>query len=127
MTSETMPNQPLADEPVPTDSVPDESAPHEPAPHDGHRRHRPGPGRPVPVSTYRLQIHSGFTYRDAARQVPYLAALGVTHAYLSPILQSAPGSAHGYDVLDHTRINRDAGGYLAFEELVEASTSSPTT
>jgi len=74
----------------------------------------------VPVSTYRLQIHSGFTYRDAARQVPYLAALGVTHAYLSPILQSAPGSAHGYDVLDHTRINRDAGGYLAFEELVEA-------
>lgn len=72
----------------------------------------------MPGSTYRLQIHGGFTYRDAARQVPYLAALGVTHAYLSPILQPAPGSAHGYDVLDHTRIHAEAGGHAAFDELV---------
>lgn len=81
--------------------------------------HRPGPGRPVPVSTYRLQIHGGFTYEDAARQVPYLAALGVTHAYLSPILQPAPGSMHGYDVLDHTRINAEAGGHAGFDRLVD--------
>ena len=82
--------------------------------------HRPGPGRPVPRSTYRLQIHSGFTYRDAARQIPYLAALGVSHAYLSPILEPAPGSMHGYDVLDHTRVHQEAGGYAGFAELVEA-------
>ena len=82
--------------------------------------HRPGPGRPVPGSTYRLQIHAGFTYLDAAKQVPYLASLGVTHAYLSPILQPAPGSTHGYDVLDHTRIHQEAGGYAAFAELVQA-------
>ena len=81
--------------------------------------HRPGPGRPVPVSTYRLQIHADFTYRDAARQVPYLHALGVTHAYLSPILQPAPGSTHGYDVLDHTRIHAEAGGHAGFDTLVE--------
>jgi (1->4)-alpha-D-glucan 1-alpha-D-glucosylmutase len=81
--------------------------------------HRPGLGRPVPISTYRLQIHGEFTYRDAARQVPYLAALGVTHAYLSPILQPAPGSAHGYDVLDHTRIHAEAGGRAGFDKLVK--------
>jgi (1->4)-alpha-D-glucan 1-alpha-D-glucosylmutase len=82
-------------------------------------QHRPGPGRPVPVSTYRLQIHGGFTYLDAARQVPYLAALGVTHVYLSPILQPAPGSTHGYDVLDHTRIHAEAGGRADFDTLVK--------
>ncbi|MDO5503424.1 MAG: malto-oligosyltrehalose synthase [Actinomycetia bacterium] len=72
----------------------------------------------MPVSTYRLQIHAGFTYADAARQVPYLATLGVTHVYLSPILQPTPGSTHGYDVLDHTRIHAEAGGRAGFDELV---------
>lgn len=71
--------------------------------------HRPGPGRPVPVSTYRLQLHAGFTLTDAAHRASYFADLGVTHLYLSPILQSVPGSGHGYDVLDHTRIDADRG------------------
>ena len=45
----------------------------------------------VPTSTYRLQVQPAFTFDDAAAQADYLAALGVSHAYLSPVLQPAPG------------------------------------
>ncbi|HYN30600.1 MAG TPA: malto-oligosyltrehalose synthase [Dermatophilaceae bacterium] len=83
--------------------------------------HRPGPGRPVPVSTYRLQVHGDFGFDDAAEQTAYLASLGVTHLYLSPILQPAPGSRHGYDVVDHGRLNDEAGGRAAFDRLVAAA------
>jgi (1->4)-alpha-D-glucan 1-alpha-D-glucosylmutase len=62
------------------------------------------------TATYRLQLHAGFTFADAEQVVPYLADLGVTHLYLSPVLQAAPESMHGYDVLDHTRINTELGG-----------------
>ena len=82
--------------------------------------HRPDPGRVVPTATYRLQVHAGFGYDDAARHTGYLASLGVSHLYLSPVLQAAPGSMHGYDVLDHTRISEEAGGRGAFERLVAA-------
>ena len=86
------------------------------APEGAHRR--PDPGRPVPTSTYRLQIRPEFTFRHAAGCVEYLAALGVSHAYLSPVLQAVPGSAHGYDVVDHSRLSADAGGREAFDHLV---------
>jgi enoyl-CoA hydratase/carnithine racemase len=72
-----------------------------------------GPAR-IPVSTYRLQLTPGFGFAAAAEQADYLAALGVTHAYLSPILQANPGSAHGYDVVDHSRVSADLGGEEAF-------------
>ncbi len=85
------------------------------------RDHRPGPGRVVPVSTYRLQIHAGFGFDDAAKVVPYLADLGVSHLYLSPILEAEPGSTHGYDVVDHDRLNSEAGGRPAFARLVAAA------
>ena len=65
---------------------------------------------PVPQSTYRLQLQPGFGFTDAAGIAGYLAALGVTHAYLSPILQAMPGSVHGYDVVDHSRLS-PANGY----------------
>jgi (1->4)-alpha-D-glucan 1-alpha-D-glucosylmutase len=74
----------------------------------------------VPTATYRLQVHAGFGFDDAAQQADYLAALGISHAYLSPVLQAAPGSMHGYDVVDHTRLSADAGGEPAFRRLVEA-------
>ena len=64
----------------------------------------------VPVSTYRLQLSPAFTFDDAAAVVPYLDKLGVTHVYLSPILQAAPGSTHGYDVVDHSTVNVELGG-----------------
>ena len=82
--------------------------------------HRPDPGRVVPTGTYRLQVHGGFGFDAAAEHVPYLADLGVSHVYLSPVLQAAPGSTHGYDVLDHTRISEEGGGRAAFERLVAA-------
>ncbi|MEO5608387.1 MAG: malto-oligosyltrehalose synthase [Ornithinibacter sp.] len=83
--------------------------------------HRPEPGHVVPTSTYRLQINGGFGFDAAAEQTAYLSSLGVSHLYLSPVLQPAPGSTHGYDVLDHTRINEEAGGREAFERLVVAA------
>src|SRR5688572_8062744 len=58
----------------------------------------------VPVSTYRLQLQRDFTFRDAAALVPYLAELGVSDCYCSPCLQARPGSQHGYDITDHTRL-----------------------
>ncbi len=80
--------------------------------------HRPGPGRAVPVSTYRVQIRAEFGFDDVAARSDYLADLGVGHVYLSPILAAAPGSAHGYDVVDHSRLSPDAGGRRAFDAMV---------
>jgi (1->4)-alpha-D-glucan 1-alpha-D-glucosylmutase len=88
--------------------------------------HLPAAGKPVPVSTYRVQLrpasgdHPGFGFDDAASVAPYLAELGVTHLYCSPYLQAAPGSAHGYDVVDHNRLNDELGGAPAFERMVQA-------
>ena len=64
----------------------------------------------VPNSTYRLQLHQGFTFDDAAAVADYLWQLGVSHLYCSPYLQAAPGSMHGYDVVDHRHVNRELGG-----------------
>ncbi|MEO7269963.1 MAG: malto-oligosyltrehalose synthase [Knoellia sp.] len=77
--------------------------------------------RAVPTSTYRLQIHGGFGFDAAAEQTAYIASLGVSHLYLSPILQPAPGSTHGYDVVDHGALNEEAGGREAFDRLVAAA------
>jgi (1->4)-alpha-D-glucan 1-alpha-D-glucosylmutase len=65
--------------------------------------------RAAPGATYRLQFHAGFTLRDAARLVPYYAALGITHLYASPLLTARPGSTHGYDITDHDRLNPEIG------------------
>jgi (1->4)-alpha-D-glucan 1-alpha-D-glucosylmutase len=76
------------------------------------------PAAPAPQSSYRLQLQPGFGFAAAAGIAPYLASLGVTHAYLSPILQAAPGSMHGYDVVDHSRVSADLGGEGAFRDMV---------
>jgi (1->4)-alpha-D-glucan 1-alpha-D-glucosylmutase len=75
--------------------------------------------RRVPVATYRLQMHAGFTFRDAKAIVPYLSELGVTHAYLSPLLAARKGSQHGYDVRDHSKLNPELGTEEEFTELRE--------
>ena len=82
--------------------------------------HRPAAGRVVPTATYRLQVQPAFTFGDAAEQADYLAALGVSHAYLSPILAPAPGSTHGYDVVSHEFLNEEAGGAEGFDLLTAA-------
>ncbi len=80
----------------------------------------PAPGRAVPVSTYRLQLTPDFGFIDAAAVVPYLSRLGISHVYCSPWLQAAPGSRHGYDVIDHSRLSAELGGREAFEQLLAA-------
>ncbi|MBN9177662.1 MAG: malto-oligosyltrehalose synthase [Microbacterium sp.] len=64
----------------------------------------------APTSTYRLQVRAEFDLDAAAAVVPYLRDLGVGWAYLSPILQAAEGSPHGYDVVDPTRVDEARGG-----------------
>jgi (1->4)-alpha-D-glucan 1-alpha-D-glucosylmutase len=64
----------------------------------------------TPTATYRVQVQPGFTFADTAAQVPYLAALGVSHLHLSPVLEAVPGSTHGYDVVDHSRVREELGG-----------------
>lgn len=66
--------------------------------------------RPIPSSTYRLQLNAQFTFQDAAKAAAYLKDLGISHVYCSPYLQAAPGSMHGYDVVDHQRVNEELGG-----------------
>src|SRR5690625_1790518 len=73
----------------------------------------------TPVHTYRLQLGPDLTFTQAAQKVPYLHALGVTDLYLSPILAAAPGSKHGYDVVDHSRISAVLGGRAGFEHLAD--------
>ncbi|MFD9128259.1 malto-oligosyltrehalose synthase [Kitasatospora sp. NPDC059571] len=70
-----------------------------------------------PTASYRLQLQPGFTLHDAERAVPYLAALGVSHLHLSPLLEAAPGSTHGYDTVDHSRISEQLGGEAALRSL----------
>ena len=78
------------------------------------------PGQPwAPLSTYRLQLRPGFGFAEAGELADYLADLGVTHVYLSPILQANPGSPHGYDVVDHSRVSADLGGEDAFRAMAE--------
>jgi (1->4)-alpha-D-glucan 1-alpha-D-glucosylmutase len=71
----------------------------------------------VPSATYRLQLHKGFTFDDASAVADYLRALGVSHVYSSPYLQAAPNSMHGYDVVDHRRVNEELGGAPAHERF----------
>ncbi|HET6433108.1 malto-oligosyltrehalose synthase [Dyella sp.] len=70
-------------------------------------------------ATVRLQLSADFTFADATDQVPYYAALGITHYYLSPITEAVAGSTHGYDVIDPTRISAALGGEAGFDALIE--------
>ena len=74
----------------------------------------------IPIATYRLQLTADFDFDAAAAVVPYLKALGITHLYASPFTKARKGSSHGYDVVDHTKINPELGGDAGFERLSNA-------
>lgn len=74
----------------------------------------------TPTSTYRFQFHSSFRFSAAAELAPYLAALGISECYASPILAAGPGSPHGYDVCDHGRLNPELGTEEEFREFCGA-------
>jgi len=73
----------------------------------------------APDSTYRLQLTREFGFAAAADVADYLADLGVSHVYLSPVLEAVPGSQHGYDVTDHARIRAELGGEAAFRAMAK--------
>lgn len=78
------------------------------------------------LSTYRLQMRgaasgAAFTFADAEKLVDYLAELGVSHLYLSPILTAGEGSSHGYDVTDPTTVSAELGGAEGLASLARAA------
>src|SRR4029453_6148602 len=76
--------------------------------------------RVPPASTYRVQLSSSFTLDDLSNQVPYLAQLGITDVYLSPIYAAKPDSPHGYDIVDHAAIDPQRGGCEGWRKLCQA-------
>ncbi|QSA98178.1 malto-oligosyltrehalose synthase [Methylococcus sp. EFPC2] len=73
----------------------------------------------TPRATYRLQFNRNFTFVEATRRVPYLAALGISHVYASPCLKARAGSLHGYDIVDHNAFNPEIGSREEFEHFVD--------
>ncbi len=82
---------------------------------------RAGAANMPPRATYRLQHNHTFTFDDAVAILPWLANLGVSHLYASPIFRATPGSLHGYDVVDYSEINPELGGRAGFDRLVAAA------
>ncbi|MDM0043366.1 malto-oligosyltrehalose synthase [Variovorax dokdonensis] len=73
----------------------------------------------IPRATYRLQLHKDFDFDAAGAVVPYLAQLGVSHVYCSPIQRARSGSLHGYDVVAHDQINPELGGMGAYRRFAD--------
>ncbi len=74
----------------------------------------------IPKATYRLQLTAALDFARAREALPYLADLGVTDVYASPIFTARPGSTHGYDICDHNTINPELGGADEFENFTRA-------
>ncbi|MGE0357413.1 MAG: malto-oligosyltrehalose synthase [Burkholderiales bacterium] len=90
---------------------------------------RPRPARPasaaapelrIPRATYRLQMHAGFGFDEAIAILPYLARLGVSHVYCSPLLRARSDSMHGYDITNHGEIAPALGGAAGFARFQAA-------
>ncbi|TXS38925.1 malto-oligosyltrehalose synthase [Streptomyces sp. OR43] len=75
----------------------------------------------TPSATYRLQLQPEFPFSAAQDAVPYLASLGVSHLHLSPVLEAVPGSRHGYDVVDHSRVRAELGGEEGLRRLARTA------
>ena len=74
-----------------------------------------------PGSTYRLQVRPSWDLDAAASVCGHLAAVGADTVYLSPLLPSAHGSEHGYDVVRFDTVDPQRGGRPAWEHLLEAA------
>lgn len=74
----------------------------------------------IPRATYRFQFNKTFTFNDALNLLPYLNDLGISHIYASPILEARPGSMHGYDLINHSRINPEIGSLRDFVKFCRA-------
>lgn len=74
----------------------------------------------IPTATYRLQLTKEFDFDAAALIAPYLKAIGISHVYASPFTKARAGSTHGYDIVDHTKLNPELGGDAGFERMSAA-------
>jgi len=72
----------------------------------------------IPVALYRLQFSKEFKFSQAAELIPYLSSLGISHCYASPYLRARPGSLHGYDIIDHERLNPEIGTPEDYDQFV---------
>ena len=77
-------------------------------------------GHALPHAFYRLQFNRDCTFLQAAALLPYLQELGISHCYASPYIKARPGSAHGYDIIDHNSLNPEIGTRKEYEEFVAA-------
>jgi (1->4)-alpha-D-glucan 1-alpha-D-glucosylmutase len=68
-------------------------------------------------------LNHAFGFRAAEEIVGYLARLGVSHCYFSPYLKTRPGSEHGYDVTDHSKLNPELGSQADYDRLCESLAS----
>ncbi len=75
----------------------------------------------TPVATYRIQLTPTFGFAETIGILDHLVALGVSHVYLSPVAEAVPGSLHGYDVIDHTRVRAEFGGEGGLFALLDAA------
>lgn len=73
-----------------------------------------------PTGTYRVQVRPDFDLDATAGLAGYLHDLGASHLYTAPLLAATPGSPHGYDVVDPTRVNPELGGPEALKRLADA-------
>ncbi|MBI4219511.1 MAG: malto-oligosyltrehalose synthase [Chloroflexi bacterium] len=74
----------------------------------------------APVSTYRVQFGPDFTFSQAREIAAYFAKLGIGALYASPVWEAKPGSRHGYDVTDPTRVRGVLGGEDGLRSLAAA-------
>ncbi|MGD9364492.1 MAG: malto-oligosyltrehalose synthase [Desulfobacteraceae bacterium] len=71
----------------------------------------------IPTATYRLQFNPKFGFQQAGGMVSYLADLGISHIYASPIFKARKGSAHGYDGVDPNQLHPELGAWSDFAGL----------
>src|SRR5215475_2360002 len=74
----------------------------------------------IPVATYRIQFNRHMGFKNAGAIIDYLGELGISDYYASPLVASRPGSLHGYDVIDHNRLNPELGRKEDFNEFAAA-------
>lgn len=79
------------------------------------------PDRREPTATYRVQLQPDLPFAAVAEIVPYAASLGVSHLHLTPLLETVPGSPHGHDVVDHSRVRAELGGEAGLRRLARAA------
>jgi (1->4)-alpha-D-glucan 1-alpha-D-glucosylmutase len=81
---------------------------------------RPIAPTPTPrIASYRIQLTPTFGFADTIGLLDHLVSVGISHLYLSPVAEAVPGSLHGYDVIDHTRVRAEFGGEAGLFELLD--------